>query len=71
MDIKRFTVSDSRGKESKTLAFVTVGFAAILFRFLISGHFGFSEVGVIEFGASFTAVLAPWLGREWMEKRSG
>lgn len=70
-------VKDTRGRESRTLAFVLVAFSLMSLRFALGGlgcdlgGFRF-EVGVtsmIDYGAAVAAVLAVWLGREWINQR--
>ena len=70
------TIKDSRGRESTTLGFVTVGFATLLIKFALAG-LDLPVVGEMppmtatEFGLAATGLLGIWLGREWTEKRSG
>lgn len=64
---------DSRGKQSRTLFFVAVSWAAVLIKFVIAGaHLGplgtMPTMGAGEFGAAVMAILAIWLGREWTDK---
>lgn len=65
---------DARGRESKTLTFVTVSWAALVAKFLAAGV-ALGPLGTqpsmsgTEFGTAVAAVLAIWLGREWTEKR--
>jgi len=68
MKIFKFILDDSRGKESKTLFFVTVSWLALLAKFLLGGFFSFPVISSAAFSAGVTAILAIWLGREWMEK---
>ncbi len=63
---------DSSGKESRTLFFVTVSWAAILFKFVLAGVtlpiFGrMPEMSPTEFGTSIAFILGIWLGREWIK----
>lgn len=60
------TLNDSKGKGSKTLFFVSISWAALVFAFIYS-QFGESPFGLQDFGVAVTAVLAPWVGREWKE----
>jgi len=64
---------DSRGKESKTLIFVSIAFAVTTIKFAISGISieGVMEVsrfGGGEYAAAIGAILGIWLGREYTEK---
>lgn len=68
------SMNDSRGRESRTLFFVTVTWVVVLVKFFLadvdvwllgempamSGH---------ELASSTIAILGIWLGREWTEKR--
>lgn len=65
---------DSRGKQSRTLFFVSVSWAAVLIKFTLAGvKLGplgtMPLMGAGEFGAAVMAILAIWLGREFTEKR--
>lgn len=66
---------DSRGKESITLLFVAISWAALLCKFLLAGM-ALGPLGTMplmsapEFGGSVTAILLIWLGREWTEKKA-
>ncbi len=68
-------LTDSRGRESKTLFFVTVTWAVMVFKFAIAGltYGGVTapEMDVQNFGFAVAAILAVWLGREWNEKVNG
>lgn len=66
-------LKDTRGRESKTLSFVTLAFFALLFKFIGAGLdlpvIGeFPEMGAQEFGVAVAAILTIWIGREWTEK---
>jgi hypothetical protein len=67
-------LKDTRGRESKTLTFVTLAYAALLIKFVLADLtlplFGLvPPMTATEFGVSVAAVLAIWLQREWTEKR--
>ena len=70
----KLSMKDSRGKESITLTMVVIGWAILCAKFLLSGV-ALPKLGVqqlitpAEFGAAFALVLAPWIGREWTEKK--
>lgn len=69
---------DSQDRESRTLAFVGITWLALLVRFSLGGlsfsintpiaiiNFAIPSTPMTDFGASVTAVLAIWLGREWI-----
>ena len=62
-----------RGKESTTLLFVALSWMAVFAKFVVAGvdlgSLGIMPVmGAGEFGSAVVLILAPWLGREWMEK---
>ncbi len=64
---------DTRGKQSRTLFFVTVSWLAVLVKFLLAGvnlgRFGvMPNMTALEFGGAVLAILGAWLGREWTEK---
>ena len=65
--------TDSRGRQSKTLTFVAIAFAAVVLRFLGAGlELGpLGEVPAMgggEFAAAIAAVLGIWLGREYQAR---
>lgn len=65
-----FSLKDSRGRESTTLAFVSAAYAALLVKFVLAGAtlplFGtVPPMSATEFGLAVAGVLAIWLGREW------
>lgn len=66
-------MKDSRGTESVTLTFVSIGFAALTGKFLVGGMTLYSlgqmpVIGATEYGISGAGILAIWLKREWDEK---
>lgn len=69
---------DARGRESRTLAFVGMTWLLMTLRFALGGlgadFGGFRiEVGataMIDYGAAVAAVLAVWLGREFIDRKS-
>lgn len=67
------TIVDSRGRESHTLLFVGLASVVLIIKFAFAGMtpFGLSVPPMTagEFGISFAAVMAVWLGREWTQKR--
>lgn len=70
-----FSLKDSRGRESTTLAFVSAAYAALLAKFVLAGAtlplFGtVPSMSATEFGLSVSGVLAIWLGREWTDKKA-
>jgi len=66
--IPKFTLKDTRGKESTTLAFVVVSFVVVVIKFLLAGLtlFGMSvpEMSGTEFGIAITGILSIWQYRE-------
>lgn len=65
-------LKDSRGRESKTLMFVTASWGAVLLKYLVAD---LAILGVTvppmstgEFGAAVALILGIWLGREWIDK---
>jgi len=62
-----------RGKESTTLTFVTISWAILQVKFLISGiklgSLGVQQlITAAEFGAATALILGIWLTREWKAK---
>lgn len=68
---------DTKGRESRTLAFVGLTWLLMTLRFALGGMsfdaFGvtvqIAQTAMIDYGTAVAAVLAIWLGREWMSKR--
>ena len=68
---------DARGRESRTLAlvgltwlFMTVRFALGGLTFSVAGlTLQIAQTAMIDYGTAVAAVLAIWLGREWINKR--
>lgn len=61
-------IKDSSDRESITLGFVVIAFLAITGKY-IGAVFGYgTDVSVTEYGTGFAAILAVWLGREWIKK---
>lgn len=64
---------DSSGRESRTLFFVSASWLVVWIKFLVAG-LKLPIVGVVphmtatEFGMSVAAILAIWIGREWVKK---
>ncbi len=71
-----FRPRDSKGRESRTLAFVGIAFTLVSARFVLGGFsadFGVFkfEVGttpMIDYGAAMAAILSVWLSREWISQ---
>ncbi len=70
---------DARGRESRTLALVGLTWLLMTLRFALGGM-SFSVAGLtlqiaqtamIDYGAAVAAVLAIWLGREWINSKRG
>jgi len=69
-----YVLKDARGRESITLFLVVTGVAILFFKTALSGvdlgPLGKQQVVTMsEFGTAFALILAPWLGREWTEKK--
>ena len=64
-------VTDRKGEKSRTLFFVTISWAVLVFKFAIAGlaynDVTAPEMSATEFGMAVGAILAIWLGREWKE----
>lgn len=75
VSLKRLSLKDSRGKESKTLSFVFVSWVVLVFKFLVAGMTlgplgTMSPMNASDFGMAVGTILAIWLGREWTEKKT-
>lgn len=73
MELTKWMRVDSSGEQSRTLFFVTVSWAAVVFKFILAGAtlpvFGTMPLmSATEFGVAVAAILAIWLGREWVKK---
>jgi len=67
-------MKDSRGKQSKTLIFVSISWLAVVIKYITAGvtlgALGtMPDMGASEFGSAVALILAIWLGREWSEKK--
>ena len=69
------TIKDSADRESHTLLFVTIAFVVVTVKMLIAGvdlsSFGLGKaqaISLTEYATSVAAVMAVWLGREWIRK---
>jgi len=65
-------IKDTRGRESRTLLFVTIAIVLLYLKFIVAGitlgGVSFPAMTAAEFGTSFAAIMLVWLGREWTEK---
>lgn len=63
---------DTRGKQSRTLAFVSVSWFALTVKFIAAGitvgDIAIAQMTATEYGLAVAAVLAIWLGREITDK---
>ena len=70
---------DAKGRESRTLFFVSTAFAFLSIRFVLGGlgaSLGYFRIEIaptpmLDYGAAVAAILTIWLGREWINKRGG
>ena len=70
---------DSRGRESRTLWFVTVSWLVMTLRFIAGGiefsvgpvHWAIAPSLVLDYGGAVAAIVAVWVGREWVSKKTG
>ena len=71
----KYLLKDTRGKPSITLTLVVPACLLLMVKYAIAG-FALGVYGVqppmtgIEFGTGFMLLLAPFLQREWTEKRA-
>lgn len=76
MKLNFFTVKDSKGRESRTLAFVTVTWFIMTARFIAGGieftvgpvHWSVAPSLVLDYGGAVAAILAVWVGRDWVKR---
>lgn len=76
MNLNFFTVKDSKGRESRTLAFVTVTWLIMTLRFIAGGiefsvgsvHWAVAPSMVLDYGGAVAAILAVWVGRDWVKR---
>ena len=66
-------MKDARGKQSRTLVFVSVAFAAVTLKFLVGGMElpGLGpqpEVDVSAYGSAALMIIGTWVAREWKDK---
>lgn len=74
-----FRPLDSRGRESRTLWFVTVTWLVMTARFVAGGieftvgpvHWVIAPSLVLDYGGAVAAIIAVWVGREWVSRRTG
>ncbi len=65
---------DARGRESRTLFFVSVSWLMMTIRFIAGGvsfeygpiHWEIAPALVTDYGVAVAAVVAIWIGREWV-----
>lgn len=75
MNLRFFTVKDSKGRESMTLAFIAFSWALMTVRFIFGGmsvtlaawRFEVAATSLLDYGAAVAAILSVWLGREWID----
>lgn len=73
-----FHPTDARGRESRTLWFVTVSWLVMTVRFIAGGmeftigpvHWAIAPSLVLDYGGAVAAVIAVWVGREWVTRRT-
>lgn len=65
---------DAQGRESRTLAFVGLSWLIMSLRFALGGlgaavgdfRWEIGATPMVDYGAAVAAVLAVWVGREWV-----
>lgn len=73
-----FHPRDAKGRESRTLWFVTVTWLIMTIRFIIGGlelnigpvHWAVAPALVLDYGGAVAAIIAIWVGREWVSRRN-
>lgn len=71
-----FCPRDARGRESRTLFFVAASWLVMTLRFAAGGievqigpaHWTIQPALVLDYGAAVAAVIAVWVGREWVTR---
>lgn len=74
-----FHPRDSRGRESRTLWLVAVTWAIMTARFIAGGieftvgpvHWSIAPSLVLDYGGAVAAIIAVWVGREWVARKGG
>mgnify|MGYP001766201495 CR=1 FL=1 len=72
-----FHPHDACGRESRTLFFVTLTWLIMTARFVAGGiqfaigpfHWEIQPAMVLDYGGAVAAILAVWVGREWISKQ--
>lgn len=59
-------LKDSSDRESVTLVFVAIAFLVISIKFIYDSYAG-NPASLLEYAGAFGAILAVWLGREWIK----
>lgn len=66
---------DAQGRESRTLAFIGIGWTLVTAKFALDsfgpllGYLPTHPMGATEYAAVVAALLAVWLGREWIDAK--
>ncbi|MCO5763747.1 MAG: hypothetical protein NHG36_19975 [Chromatiaceae bacterium] len=71
-----FHPRDSKGRESRTLWFVAITWLVMTVRFVAGGidltlgplHWAIQPSAIIDYGTAVAAIMAVWIGREWVSK---
>ena len=62
-------IKDTQGRESRTLAFVTIAFLAVNARAISVWFYdALPAITLTEYGTAVAALLGTWLAREWVKK---
>jgi hypothetical protein len=78
MKIDFFMIKDSKGRESRTLAFVAATWLIMTLRFIAGGiefaigpvHWAVQPSMVLDYGGAVTAILLAWVGRDWVQNQA-
>lgn len=66
---------DARGRESRTLAFIGIGWVLVTAKFSLDafgpllGYLPTHPMSATEYAAVVAALLAVWLGRQWIDAK--
>ena len=65
------TLRDSRGKQSTTLFLIATSWLAMTVVFVWTAFTNKDASNIATYGGAVTALLVPWLGREFIRSKEG
>lgn len=66
--LKLLLVSDEEDRESTTLGFVAIAFLVVTVKFALGGFWELPEVSVVDYSLAFAAIMAVWVGKNWVQR---